>query len=279
MSSSNPHSPGQLLVDEPAPHVARLTIANPEKRGALDRAILDSFVDIMPRLDARCVIITGQGRTFSAGYDIGDLRDGDGGRASDGQAPGGFADEAEKLVAHPFTAAIDAVEAYPYPTIAALNGHAIGGGLELALTCDVRLAAHPIKMGMPPAKLGLVYSHTGIRKFIDVIGGARTRELFLVGGRINASKAQTWGLVNDVLGVDELADGAVALAREIAANAPLAQQGNKRVIRAVLDGRATLAPEVERELLALRHACFSSADFREGVRAFAEKRPPEWTGR
>jgi enoyl-CoA hydratase/carnithine racemase len=277
LSSSSPGTPpspsaGQLLVDEPAPHVARLTISNPGKRGALDHAILDSFTETMPRLDARCVIITGQGRTFSAGYDIADLR-GDGGREA-----GGFADEAEKLVAHPFTAAIDAVEAYPYPTIAALNGHAIGGGLELALSCDLRLAAHPIKLGMPPAKLGLVYSHTGIRKFIDVIGAARTRELFLVGGRINAAKAHLWGLVNDVLGVDELADAAVELAREIAANAPLAQQGNKRVIRAVLDGAATLAPEVERELLALRHACFSSEDFREGVRAFAEKRLPEWKG-
>jgi len=272
-SSSHTPSAGQLLLDLPAPHVARLTISNPEKRGALDHAILDSFAEMLPRLDARCVIITGQGRTFSAGYDIGDLR---GGRGQPGA--GDFADEAEKLVAHPFTAAIDAVEAYPFPTIAALNGHAIGGGLELALSCDLRLAAHPIKMGMPPAKLGLVYSHTGIRKFIDVIGAARTRELFLVGGRVNASKAQMWGLVNDVLGVDELADGAVALAREIAANAPLAQQGNKRVIRAVLDAEGALAPEVERELLALRHACFSSEDFQEGVRAFAEKRPPEWKG-
>jgi enoyl-CoA hydratase/carnithine racemase len=256
-----------LLVDEPAPHVARLTISNPDKRGALDQAILDGFAETIPRLDARCVIITGQGRTFSAGYDIGDLRD------------GSFADESERLVAHPFTAAIDAVQAYPFPTIAALNGHAIGGGLELALSCDLRLGAHAIKLGMPPAKLGLVYSHTGIRKFIDVIGVARTRELFLVGGRINASTAHQWGLVNDVLGVDELADAAVALAREIAANAPLAQQGNKRVIRAVLDAQTTLAPEVERELLALRQACFSSEDFREGVRAFAEKRAPEWKGR
>ncbi|MGH2893127.1 MAG: enoyl-CoA hydratase/isomerase family protein [Solirubrobacteraceae bacterium] len=287
MSSSSPLPPaGQLLVDEPAPHVARLTISNPDKRGALDHAILDAFADTMPRLEARCVIITGQGRTFSAGYDIGALRGGDGGRGTGdgaggggGREPSAFADGAEKLVAHPFTAAIDAVEAYPYPTIAALNGHAIGGGLELALSCDLRLAAHAIKMGMPPAKLGLVYSHTGIRKFIDVIGAARTRELFFVGGRINASTAHMWGLVNDVLGVDELADGAVALAREIATNAPLAQRGNKRVIDAVLDGGATLAPEVERELLALRHACFSSEDFHEGIRAFAEKRPPEWKGR
>ncbi|HZE04077.1 MAG TPA: enoyl-CoA hydratase-related protein [Solirubrobacteraceae bacterium] len=265
MSLSSPA--GELRVDEPAPQVARLTISNPGKRGALDQPILDALAHTLPRLDARCVIITGEGRTFSAGYDIGDLRD------------GGFADEAEKLVAHPFAAAIDAVEAYPYPTIAALNGHAIGGGLELALSCDLRLAAHPIRLGMPPAKLGLVYSHTGIRKFIDTIGAARTRELFLVAGRINAATAHVWGLVNAVHGADELAGAAVALAAEIAANAPLAQRGNKRVIRAVLDAEAELDPEVERELLALRHACFHSEDFREGVRAFAEKRPPRWQGR
>jgi enoyl-CoA hydratase/carnithine racemase len=265
LSSSNPA--GQLLVDEPAPHVARLTISNPGKRGALDQAILDALATTLPGLEARCVIITGQGRVFSAGYDIGHLPE------------SVFADEAERLVANPFAAAIDAVEAYPYPTIAALNGHAIGGALELALSCDLRLAAHQIRLGMPPAKLGLVYSHTGIRKFIDTIGAPRTRELFLVGGRINAATAHRWGLVNSVHGSDELADAAVQLASEVAANAPLAQRGNKRVIRAVLDGQAALDPEVERELLALRHACFSSEDFREGVRAFAEKRPPEWKGR
>ena len=265
MSSSSPA--GQLLIDEPAPAVARLTISNPGKRGALDHAILDALASTLPELEARCVIITGEGRTFSAGYDIGNL------------GPDVFADAAERLVAHPFAAALDAVEDYPYPTIAALNGHAIGGGLELALACDLRLAAHQIRVGMPPAKLGLVYSHTGIRKFIDVIGAARTRELFLVGGRINAATAHLWGLVNSVHGSDELAGAAVELAAEVAANAPLAQRGNKRVIRAVLEAQARLDPEVERELLALRHACFSSEDFREGVQAFAEKRPPEWKGR
>ena len=265
MSSSSPG--GRLLVDEPAPHVARLTISNPDKRGALDQAMLDAIASTLPRLHARCLIITGEGRTFSAGYDIGDLPE----RV--------FADEAEKLVAHPFAAAIDAVDAYPYPTIGALNGHAIGGGLELALSCDLRVAAAPIKLGMPPAKLGLVYSHTGIRRFIDAIGAPRTRELFLVGGRIDASTALAWGLVNSVVAPEDLPAAALRLAREVAANAPLAQRGNKRVIRAVLEGAAKLDPEVERELLALRQACFSSEDFREGVRAFAEKRPPDWTGR
>jgi enoyl-CoA hydratase/carnithine racemase len=258
-------NPGRLLVDEPAPGVARLTISHPEKRGALDHAILDGFAQTLPRLDARCVIVTGERSTFSAGYDIGDLPE------------SVFADEAEKLVAHPFAAAIDAIEAYPYPTLAALNGHAIGGGLEVALACDLRIAAGTIALGMPPAKLGLVYSHTGIRKFIDVIGAARTRELFLVGRRIDARTARAWGLVNAV--AEDVASEALDWARELAGNAPLAQRGNKQVIRAVLEAEAQLDPEVERELIELRRACFSSEDFREGVRAFAEKRSPRWQGR
>lgn len=258
---------GQLLVDEPAPGIARLSISHPDRRGALDHAILDAFAETMPRLDARCVIITGQGNVFSAGYDIGALPD------------EVFADEAEKLVAHPFAAAIDAIEAYPYPTIAALNGAAIGGGLELALACDMRLASSTIALAMPPAKLGLIYSHTGIRKFIDVVGASRTRELFLVGRRIDARTAREWGLVNAVLEPDRLDDGALEWAQEIAANAPLAQLGNKRVIRAVLDAQADLPEDVERELIELRRACFQSQDFREGVRAFTEKRPPRWQGR
>src|SRR5205807_6233085 len=109
-----------------------------------------------------------------------------------------LADEADRLVAHPFAAAIDAVEAYEYPTLAALNGHAIGGGLELALACDLRIAAGTIALGMPPAKLGLIYSHTGLQKFIDTIGAARTRELFLVGRRVDARTAREWGLIHAI---------------------------------------------------------------------------------
>jgi enoyl-CoA hydratase/carnithine racemase len=266
-SSEDVRRSGRLLVDEPAPGVARLTISNPDKRGALDHAILDRFASILPDLDALCVIITGEHKTFSAGYDIGDLRD------------GGFEAEAERLVAHPFAAALDAIEAYPYPTLAALNGHAIGGGLELALACDLRIVAGTISLGMPPAKLGLVYSHTGVRKFIETIGAPRTRELFLVGRRIDARTAREWGLVNAIAEEGHIAEQAVELAAEIASNAPLAQRGNKRVINSVLGARTAIDPDVERDLIELRRACFASEDFREGVRAFSEKRAPNWRGR
>jgi enoyl-CoA hydratase/carnithine racemase len=255
---------GELLLDEPAPGIARLTISNPAKRGALDHAILDSFVATLSTLDARCVIVTGQDRQFSAGYDLGGL-----GKES-------TPEEAEALVAHPFTAAIDALESYPYPTVAALTGHTIGGGLELALTCDLRVAAGDVALGMPPARLGLVYSHTGLRKFLQTIGPARTRELFLTARRIDARTAQRWGLVNDV--AEDVPAAALEMARDIAALAPLAQRGNKRVIAALLEADHMLEPHVERELIELRRACFASEDFREAVSAFAEKRAPQWRG-
>jgi enoyl-CoA hydratase/carnithine racemase len=258
---------GRLLLDEPAPDVARLTIANPGKRNALDQVILDAIARAMRGLEARCVVLTGSEGMFSAGYDIGDI------------PAEVFAEEAERLVAHPFADAIEALERYPYPTVAALNGHAIGGGLEVALSCDLRVAASGIRLGMPPAKLGLVYSHTGIRKFLEVIGAARTRELFLVGRNVDAETAERWSLVNEVVPGPELEERSLALAREIAGNAPLSLSGNKRVLRELLAADTQLDPEVERELVDLRAACFQSEDFREGVRAFGEKRRPRWKGR
>jgi enoyl-CoA hydratase/carnithine racemase len=258
---------GKLLLDHPAYQVARLTIANPAKRNALDHPILDALAGALGELDARCVLITGAHGMFSAGYDIG------------GMPEETFADEAEKLVAHPFAAAIEAIEAYPYPVVAALPGHAIGGGLEVAVAADLRVAVAGILVGMPPAKLGLVYSHTGIQKFLDTIGAARTRELFLVGRNIPVETALEWGLVNEVVEPEALQDRALELAGEIAANAPLSLSGNKRIIRELLAARGRLDLEVERELVELRRACFASEDFREGVRAFGEKRPARWRGR
>jgi enoyl-CoA hydratase/carnithine racemase len=261
---------GKVIVDRPAEAVARLTISNPDKRNALDHPILDAIAEAMPRLadgiETRCVIITGEGKVFSAGYDIGDIPD------------EVFAEEAERLVAHPFHRAIEAVEQFPFPTLAALNGHALGGGLELALTCDLRIVAAGSKLGMPPAKLGLIYSHTGLQKFIDAVGPARTRELFLVGRNLDAERAEQIGLVNDVVPPADLAAAAVELAAEIAGNAPLSMTGNKEIIRR-LTSFPRLSREEEQELIDLRLSSFSSEDFREGVTAFGEKRKPRWKGR
>lgn len=258
---------GQLLRDEPAEGIVRLTISNPEKRGALDHPILDALAEEVPQIDAACLILTGDGPIFSAGYDIGDIPE------------SVFAEEAEKLVAHPFAAALAGLDSCEIPIIAAINGHAIGGGLEVALACDLRISEPSAMFGMPPAKLGLVYSHTGLRRFIDAIGVPRTRELFLLGRRIDADRALDWGLVNEVSDAGKVGDVALEMAKELAGNAPLSIAGNKRILRELAAAAAELDPEVEEEMLALRRACFSSADFREGVMAFAERRPARFQGR
>ena len=146
---------GELLLDFPAEAVARFTLNNPDKRNPLSHPVLDSLAETLPLLDhgidVRCVLITGAGQAFSAGYDIGAIPD------------ESFERDAEALVAHPFTAAMDAISAHPFPVLAAINGHCLGGGLELAVRCDLRLCAAEAKLGMPPAKLGLIYGHTGPR--------------------------------------------------------------------------------------------------------------------
>jgi enoyl-CoA hydratase/carnithine racemase len=259
---------GELLLDRPADGVLRLTISNPAKRNALDHPILDAITAVLDDIGAaRAVLLTGAEGMFSSGYDIGDIPD------------DVFAQEAERLVAHPFAAALEALETCEVPTVAALPGHTIGGGLELALACDLRVAADGILLGMPPAKLGLVYSHTGLRRFLEAIGAPRTRELFLTARNVDARTALEWGLVNQVVGASDLGGAALDLAQDLAANAPLSVRGNKRAIRELLAADGRLDPEVERELIELREASFHSEDLREGVRAFGQKRPARWKGR
>jgi enoyl-CoA hydratase/carnithine racemase len=261
---------GKLLLDHPAEAVARLMLNRPDSRNALDHEILQAIAEAMPALDrgieVRCVLLTGAGGVFSAGYDIGGFSEDE------------FETEAESLVAHPFVRGLDAVAAHQWPVLCAINGHALGGALELTLCCDLRICARSAKLGMPPAKLGLIYGHTGLRRFIDAIGVPRTKELFLTGRNVSAEHAERIGLVNEVVDDGELEWASVELAAEIAANAPLSMKGNKHAID-TLTSYPRLTPEQERELIELRESCFASEDFREGVAAFAERRKPNWKGR
>ena len=260
---------GELLLDRPADGVLRLTISNPAKRNALDHAILDAIAAVLRDVgDARVRRAHRRRRHVLLGlrhrrHPRGRLR----------------ARRPRSLVAHPFTAAIDALDDCEIPTVAALPGHTIGGGLELALACDLRVAADGIQLGMPPAKLGLVYSHTGLRRFLDAIGAPRTRELFLTARNIDARTALTGGWSTRSSAPPTSRAWRSTSPQDLAANAPLSVRGNKRVIRELLAAEGRLDPEVERELIELREASFHSEDMREGVRAFGEKRPARWKGR
>lgn len=261
---------GKLILDSPAEAVVRLRISNPERRNALDHEILEAIAEALPRLDrnieTRCVLIAGAPPVFSAGYDIASI------------PAETFERDAEALIAHPFHSALEALAAFPWPTIAAINGHCLGGGLELAVTCDLRICASGAKLGMPPAKLGLVYGHTGLRRFLDTVGLARTKELFLTGRNFEADRAEEIGLVHEVVPDRRLEDAAVELAAEVAGNAPISMRGNKHAID-LLNSCPVLTDQQEAGLIALRESCFASEDFREGIAAFAEKRKPQWRGR
>jgi enoyl-CoA hydratase/carnithine racemase len=240
-----------INLDLPAEGVARLTIDNEARRNALDWPMLDALAETIPSLRARCLIVRGAGSTFCSGYDLASF---------DPDQP--FEPQAERLVAHPRMAALDALAAAPMPTIAAVEGYAIGGGLELAAVCDFRLATPGSRFSMPPASLGIVYSHRGIERLLELVGPARTRELLLFSRSVDAETAARWNLVNEVVADAALETRALELARRAASLPPVAVAGNKRVVETLLESRRRLDPDVERALLELRRDSFSSPELR-----------------
>ncbi|HZS35797.1 MAG TPA: enoyl-CoA hydratase-related protein [Polyangia bacterium] len=242
--------------------VALLTLSNPAKRNALDPPLLDALCAALARLPgegARAAVLTGEGdRMFSSGYDLAAL--------PEGAVPG----------ENPLARALAAITDGDLPVIAALNGPAIGGGCELAATCDLRVAHPQVTLTMPPVKLGIVYAPRGLARFVALIGASRTRELFLTAAPVDAARALAWGLVDRVVPPADVLPAALALADEIARHAPLAIRGTRRALERLL---AELPPEAAAELAELQRAAWISDDAREARAAFREKRPPRFTGK
>ncbi len=261
---------GELLLVQKEGNICTLTINRTERRNSMNPEILLQLGDTLNSLkeegEVRVVVIRGAGEeAFSSGYDIGRIGNGSGREET---APR----------RNPLEYGMEAVLAYPYPVIAMIYGYAIGAGLELAVTCDLRLAADTARLGITPAKLGVVYHHPGILKFVNLVGVAQTKELFYTGRLITAQRAEHIGLVDHVLPTQELAKATYDLAREIAENAPLSVSGTKATISKLLNYQ-TLRPEDEAELRKLQAQAYASDDLKEGQRAFMEKRKPKFTRR
>jgi enoyl-CoA hydratase len=257
-----------VLVESRGP-IRTITFNRPEQRNALPpegwAGLRDRLAEIAADPTARVVVLRGAGgRAFSSGYDIGAL---------------------EELARHgivlstpddPFEHALAAVIEHPLPTIAMVAGVAVGGGCTLAAGCDLRLAAGSARFGMPPARLGVLYSPNELKPFLDLLGPGRTRLLFYSGRIVGAHRARELGLVEEVLPDDELETYTYALADEIAANAPLSVRGTKRILRHMLGAAAP--SEAAEEIDATIRQVNTSADLHEGMRAFLEKRRPEFRG-
>jgi len=209
--------------------------------------------------NVRCVVIRGSGdEAFSSGYDVAALP------TKDSHSP--------------FELAIQTIRDFPYPVIAMINGYAYGGGCELAIACDIRIAARHARMGMPPAKLGMVYRYRGYRLFLTVLGFSRTLEIFLTGRYYESQQCLEMGLVNQVVDGDRLEAVINDLAREMAENAPLSLRGTKSILNTI--ARYPILPQEEvEEIDSLRVEGLQSRDFEEGKRAFREKRKPQFEGR
>lgn len=254
-----------VAVDEPG--LAIVTLNRPEKRNALPLAMWPRlgaiFRELAARDDVRAVILTGAGGHFSAGADIAEFATArrDATQAAAYAAAG--ADTAQLL------------RDYPKPIIAAVSGYGVGGGFGLALTCDFRVGDRTTRMGIPAARLGIVYGTEACRALIHHVGLANAKRLLFSGKIFAAQDCLALGLL-DQLAPDAAVDGARALAREFLESAPLSVRGAKRIADAV-----ALGDDQRRaaDLQALVDQAFNSEDYREGQRAFKEKRQPRFRGR
>jgi len=243
--------------------IATVTLNRPEQRNAMNTALLQglraTFDDLDGRHDVRVVVVKGAGPAFCAGMDLKEM-----------ERRRGEADPEGNVVE-----VLRRVERSTHPTIAALHGDAIAGGCELALHCDLRVAAEPARLGMPLARIGLVVPFPLGQKLVEIIGPAHTRQLLFTGQPIDARRAYEIGMVHQVVPAAELPAAVQTLARRIADNAPLSLAGIKATIQRAISAREAIG-HTDLDAAAMRAR--TSADAQEGRRAMLEKRKPLFRG-
>jgi enoyl-CoA hydratase len=260
-------------MTEPAPvlkesidRVAVLTINRPDKRNALNgatrAALIDALQEIRASEDIRVVVITGAGdKAFIAGADIGEF---------EGRTP---VDQFRVMKA---SSVFDIVEAFPKPVIAMINGFALGGGCELAMACDIRIAADSARLGQPEVNLGIIPGGGGTQRLPRLVGSGNAYKLLFTGELIDAAEALRMGLVDEVVPLNQLRERVLGLAATIGEKSPVALQLIKEAVRASL---RTPLDEGLRQETTLFGIAFASEDKAEGVRAFLDKRKADFKGR
>ena len=246
--------------------VALVFVDRPEKLNALNRETIEELGEALGVLEEdpkiRAIILTGSGpKAFVAGADIAEFSE-----YSESEGRALAADGQRQL--------FDRIETLRTPVIAAVNGFALGGGLELAMACHFRVASTNAKMGLPEVSLGVIPGYGGTQRLPMLVGRGRAMEMILTGGMVKADKALEYGLVNHVTAQEELLEFCKSLARQIAKNAPTAISS---AIKAVNAGFSSSKRGFQAEIDAFG-ACFGTADFKEGTRAFLEKRAPDFPG-
>ena len=243
--------------------IATVTLNRPEKRNAMSLALLRDlrarFDDLDGRSDVRVVVVRGAGPAFCSGMDLREM--GERRAAADPEVG--------------VTEILQRVERSRHPTIAMVHGDAIAGGCELALHCDLRIAAEPARLGMPLARIGLLVPFPLLQKLVEIIGSAATRELLFTGKPVDARRALEMGMVHQVVPPAEIEAATYALARTIADNAPLSLSGIKAGLLRAVSLRTRVA---HADLDALARHAHQSADAVEGRRAMLEKRKPVFRG-
>lgn len=262
MNAPVPSLPPLLTIDKA---VARLTFRRPAQANRLETGDLAVIMDYARELSnnkaVRVVILEGEGRYFSSGYDLNQILE-------------MARNNPEGVIENPFEPVIEAVERLPQTTIARLHGGVYGGSTDLALACDFRVGSTQTEMFMPAAALGLLYYPSGIKRFVSRLGADNAKRLFLLGEKINATEMQRIGFLTDLAAPEELDAAIGKLTERLCALAPLAMQETKLAINALSRGNFDHDSFKRREADILR-----SDDLREGLASFREKRPPVFEGK